>query len=342
MNELTIDDKLFFFEKHFFTLDGLWMIETENAIDWDTALKIDIEVWNRLIKIIIRRLKRYLKIEGNSLQELLQILSFRWSAEGWKYEISNSSFNKATTKVFECPYHSAMDRNPERHDKIPLICKNMCIPFYRSIAKECNPSIDLKRPKLLAKGDDYCSFEYSIEPLNESKKEADFKLYTPETLTNRDRIYYFEKNFKTLDGLWMICVEEEKDFDLALNLDIIVWQRLYGIVFRRVKRYLDIKGNSLKDLTSILSFTWKCEGMKHRVIKANEEEVIIEVTECPYIDAMKRNSNRRDKTSLICSEMCVPYLETSIKEFNPNITIKRQKFIGSDDDICDFVVELES
>jgi len=33
MRELTTQDKLFFFEKHFFTLDGLWMIEAENIAD---------------------------------------------------------------------------------------------------------------------------------------------------------------------------------------------------------------------------------------------------------------------------------------------------------------------
>ena len=87
MRNITRDDKLFFFERNFFTLDGLWIIEIENETDWDTALKIDIIVWQKLYKIIFRRVKRYLKIESNTLEDLIEILSFCWSCEGYTYEI---------------------------------------------------------------------------------------------------------------------------------------------------------------------------------------------------------------------------------------------------------------
>ena len=64
--EVSKDDKLFYFGKHFFTLDGLWMIETEEETNWETALKIDTKVWIKLLRIIIRRIKRRLNIETNS------------------------------------------------------------------------------------------------------------------------------------------------------------------------------------------------------------------------------------------------------------------------------------
>jgi len=38
--------------------------------------------------------------------------------------------------------------------------------------------------------------------------------------------------------------------------------------------------------------------------------------------------------------MCIPYLEPVIKEFNPNIAIKREKFIGLGDSVCDFNLKL--
>ena len=62
MRKITDVDKLFYFENNFFAVDGVWMLEIEKEIGWDRALKIDIAVWTRLMKIFIRRIKEYLKI----------------------------------------------------------------------------------------------------------------------------------------------------------------------------------------------------------------------------------------------------------------------------------------
>ena len=53
-----------------------------------------------------------------------------------------------------------MDRNPDRHDKIVSICKDMCIPFYEKIAHDFNPIIGTKRTKYLGLGDDGCDFHF--------------------------------------------------------------------------------------------------------------------------------------------------------------------------------------
>ena len=60
MREVTDADKLFYYERNFVTLDGLWMIEVEKEIGMEKALKIDVDVWIRLLRTIIRRIKRYL------------------------------------------------------------------------------------------------------------------------------------------------------------------------------------------------------------------------------------------------------------------------------------------
>ena len=163
MRKISEKDKLFYFERNFFTLDGLWMIETEEEIDWDTALKIDKAVWNKLLKIIIRRVKKYLKIETNNLIDLIDILTFRWSVEGWEYKVLKNEKNISQIEITKCPYKSMMDRNPERHDKIPLICKDMCIEFYDKIAKDFNPEITLTRKKFMGFGDKKCTFHFNYD-----------------------------------------------------------------------------------------------------------------------------------------------------------------------------------
>ena len=341
MKELTVKDKLFFFEKQFFTLDGLWMILAEEKTDWNTALEIDLKVWLKLLKIIIRRLKKYLNITSSDIIDLLEILTFRWSVEGWKYEIMDINSNEVYISVKRCPYKSAMDRNPERHEKRPLICNNMCRPFYNEIVKEFNPSILLKRTKFMGLGADDCDFRLSMSQSQEIDEEKLKERVLQQRIRDKDKLYYFEKNFRTLDGLWVIEAENAIDFNTALELDIDVWQRLYSIIFRRVIKYLNIEGDTLEDLISILSFVWNCEGNFHEILRFNKEEVQMNIKTCPYIDAMKRNPDRHHRINSICKDMCVPYLDFAIKEFNQNIKVQRSQFIGLGDNKCDFHLTLK-
>ncbi|MFX1323426.1 MAG: DUF6125 family protein [Promethearchaeota archaeon] len=160
MREVSDADRLYYFERNFVTLDGLWMLETENEVGWDTALKIDVIVWTRLFKIIIRRLKRYLNIETNTLDDLIEILTFRWSIEGWKYKVNKISDSEVIIEVTECPYKASMDRNEIRRDRIPLICKNMCFPFYNAAFKDFNPQISFERETAMGLGEEICTFHF--------------------------------------------------------------------------------------------------------------------------------------------------------------------------------------
>ncbi|MHA1391436.1 MAG: DUF6125 family protein [Promethearchaeota archaeon] len=286
-------------------------------------------------------MKKYLKLEKNDLTNLIKILTFRWSIEGWKYDIIQHDEGKVKILVNQCPYKSAMNRNPERREKQSLICKNMCIPFYKAITKDFNENIDLERTRYMGLGDDYCDFTFTFDNkfIEEAEKDASFKeIIKP---NNADKLFYFEKNFRTLDGLWVIETENELGWDATLKLDIIVWQRLYKIVFRRVIKYLDIKGTTLNDLIEIISFVWNCEGNIHEINQKDDKNATINIVKCPYIEAMERNPDRHNRIESICKEMCIPYLEPVIKEFNPNITIKREKFIGLGDSVCDFNLKLE-
>ena len=341
MRKINQDDKLFFFERSFFTLDGLWMIETEKMTNWETALKIDLIVWKNLLKVIIRRLKKYLNLEKNDIANLIEILTFRWSIEGWKYEIKQHDDDRVKILVNQCPYKSTMDRNPERKEKQLLICKNMCIPFYKAIIQDFNENIAIERTGYMGLGDDYCDFTFSFERKSSDKAEKGVSIKKARKISNADKNFYFEKNFRTLDGLWVIEAEKELGWDAALKLDIIVWQRLYKIIFRRVNKYLNIKGNTIDDLVNILSFIWNCEGNIHDIFQAGVNNFTISIVECPYIAAMERNPDRHNRIESICKEMCIPYLQPVIKEFNPKIEINRDKFMGLGDSVCNIILNLK-
>jgi len=317
------------------------MVESEKVTNWETALNIDLIVWKKLLKIIFRRLKKYLNINTDNLKDFIKILTFRWSVEGWNYELAIKDQDKIELSIKNCPYYAAMDRNPDRHEKIPLICKDICIPLYESIINEFNNKIEIKRTRYKGLGSNNCNFIFSQKGRSSLKLPSKVKRLSKRRLNDKDKLFYFTKNFRTLDGLWIIEVENQINFETALKIDIIVWQKLYGIIFRRIIKYLNIQGNSLKDLTKVLSFIWNCEGNIHEIVKKTEKETIINIVKCPYIEAMKRNPERHKRISSICKDMCVSYLDPVIKTFNPNIILKREKFIGVEDKICDFHLTLK-
>ncbi|MFW9948920.1 MAG: DUF6125 family protein [Candidatus Thorarchaeota archaeon] len=341
MKKVNQDDKLFFFERSFFTLDGLWMVETENLTNWETALKIDLIVWKELLKVVIRRLKKYLHLEKNDLANLIDILTFRWTIEGWEYKVLQRDANKVRIVAHRCPYKAAMDRNPERTKKQSLICKEMCIPFYQSIVKDFNEKIVLTRTAHMGLGDNYCDFLFSFAEKTLDPHEGGELAKEIRKISNEDKLFYFEKNFRTLDGLWVIETERELGWDTALKLDVIVWQELYKIIFRRVIKYLNIKGNALGDLVSILSFIWNCEGNIHDIFQAGDNRFTISIVECPYISAMERNPDRHNRIEAICKDMCIPYLQPVIKEFNSQIEVTREKSIGLGDSVCNVILNLK-
>lgn len=160
MRKVTDTDKLFYFERNFVTLDGLWMLETEKVVGWDKALEIDNTVWIRLLKIIVRRIKNYLRIETNTLSDLVEIITFRWSIESWDYTLNEISDSDIIIEINRCPYKSSMDRNESRHDKIPLICKNMCKIIYTQLTEDFNPKIRLEKNKSMGLGDSFCEFHF--------------------------------------------------------------------------------------------------------------------------------------------------------------------------------------
>ena len=56
-----------------------------------------------------------------------------------------------------------MDRNPERQNRAPLICKEMCIPFYDGLVEDFNPEITVKRNNFMGLGDKHCDFHFKTD-----------------------------------------------------------------------------------------------------------------------------------------------------------------------------------
>src|SRR5271157_2687792 len=137
MRELSKEDRLFYFEKNWFTLDGLWIIETEKATN--------------------------LKTDATTVEDILDILAFRWTCEGWTFRTEVFDENHGQVTIEKCPYKEIMSRNPERQDVIPRICQEICVPIYEEAIASINPAIHMTRRKFMGLGDEICDFDLVLD-----------------------------------------------------------------------------------------------------------------------------------------------------------------------------------
>ena len=162
MKELNCEDRRFYYEKNFFTLDGLWIIETENETDFETALKIDLLVWRKLLKIIYKRIAKYIKADTSRVDHIIDIMAFRWTCENWEFDIPSSDENEGEIIIKKCPYREIMERNPDRKPLIPRICNEICKPIYKEAIHSLNPEVQVIREKFQGLSDPICDFTLKV------------------------------------------------------------------------------------------------------------------------------------------------------------------------------------
>ncbi len=160
-------------------------------------------------------------------------------------------------------------------------------------------------------------------------------------LTDADKLAYFQQNFFTLDGLWMVVLEERLGLDETVKIDLQVWERFFPVIYRRIARYLKIVTQTVEDFVKILAFRWTAEGWDFKVDEVTPKfaRVTINKGGCPYHSALVR-AKRPDKMPHICNNVCDRLYEIAATTFNPAIQVRRTKRQGISGDVCDFIFEL--
>lgn len=160
-------------------------------------------------------------------------------------------------------------------------------------------------------------------------------------LTDSDKLAYFQQNFFTLDGLWMVVLEERLGLDETVKIDLKVWERFFPVIYRRIARYLQIVTQTVEDFVRILGFRWSAEGWDFKIdeVSPKSARVTIKKGGCPYHAGLLR-ANRPDKMPRICNDVCDRLYEIAARSFNPAIKVMRTRRQGIEGDVCDFIFEL--
>lgn len=148
------------------------------------------------------------------------------------------------------------------------------------------------------------------------------------------RAEYFRRSYESIDGLWFMKLEEEFDFERALELDRRVWEIVPKIQSRKLRELLDIKTAGLEGLALALGGKFSIEGVDHD-IKLEGAALEVTVLNCPWNELMKK-SGREHLAGRVGEVICGTEYPTWAREFDKGIKLQISEKICDGGKCCRF------
>jgi len=147
---------------------------------------------------------------------------------------------------------------------------------------------------------------------------------------------YFNRSYKTVDGLWFMKVEEKYGFDTALELDHEVWKVMPKIQVRMIKSFLGLENGSDALLEGLVT-KLELEGFKFKAEKT-KNGFKITIFDCPWHNLMIK-SGREHLSKLVGKTICNTEYQVWASEIEKTIKFKlrSQKCNKAEQCILDFV-----
>jgi hypothetical protein len=126
-------------------VDGLWFMAAEKATGYDKALEMDVDVWTRYAKVVVKRIRRNFEINGTGLGALKEIINHdpMWWSMG-ELRIVEDSPERLAFEVIDCPSLIAM----EKMGREQLTCEPVEGAYLEALAAAVDPGIKVKALKL--------------------------------------------------------------------------------------------------------------------------------------------------------------------------------------------------
>ncbi len=124
---------------------------------------------------------------------------------------------------------------------------------------------------------------------------------------------YYKRVYESIDGLWFLMVEADKDFDHALEIDRRVWQIVPKIQARKIRELLDIEGRGAEALAQALEAKFLMDGANAEISIENKS-LTISIKTCPWYALMK-GSGREPLAEKVGTVICGTEYPVWQKEF---------------------------
>ena len=146
---------------------------------------------------------------------------------------------------------------------------------------------------------------------------------------------YLRKCFVSVDGLWFMKVEEDADFEKALEIDIAVWRVLPKIEARTIKELLSL-GHGIEALHTALDFKLRAELYTATLSPLGDACFTLDVHDCPWIKHIKK-AGRAHFIERIAASICPAEYGGFTAEFGKSISIDHQHGDCAQHGRCRFV-----
>ncbi|HNZ05612.1 MAG TPA: DUF6125 family protein [Methanothrix soehngenii] len=132
-------------------------------------------------------------------------------------------------------------------------------------------------------------------------------------LAESDKMEYFRRSYRSVDGLWFMMIEKKRGFDEALELDEAVWRVLPKIQARAIKSMLMLD-YGLDGLKEAIAARLVLEEFDYE-LKEEEDGFAVEIRRCPWHDIMVR-SGRESLSEKVSEVICQAENSVWAQEFS--------------------------
>jgi hypothetical protein len=150
--------------KFYIAMDGFWYLGVKEHIDNETALKIDLWVWDKVARYELKRLAKMAGIEGDGIDAVFKFLQIVPWMQVTEFRAELESPTRGVLTVTKCSILEALER--EGQGREADICSQVDTAALRAYARFFNPDIKVE-PLFLPPRDDRegicCSWEFTLE-----------------------------------------------------------------------------------------------------------------------------------------------------------------------------------
>lgn len=144
---------------------------------------------------------------------------------------------------------------------------------------------------------------------------------------------YFHRSFVAADGLWFMKVEEERDFDTALELDRRVWEVVPKIQARYLKKLCAAGTQGVDGLKECLEAKLTMEGYEADIRRGENESLRITISSCPWHRKMV-DAGREQFAERVGRTICPTEYAVWAREFGLSCTVRIDTCLCGGDTEC--------
>jgi hypothetical protein len=149
------------YSRNWQTLDGLWFGNVEAECGLNTAIKIDVQNWQKQAVLEAKRIKNILKLEGGIFSIFTTLSMMSWQLTSPLFEIESESPERI---VFYYPQCAVQEGRAAKHKPV-FPCKQMKLTLLSSIARVIEPQAKTKclyAPPDARQSGNWCKWELSL------------------------------------------------------------------------------------------------------------------------------------------------------------------------------------